>query len=213
MTPYFTDGLVTLYLGDARDVTEWRAADVLVTDPPYGQNYRSSHAPDWSPLARAIVGDEDTSTRDAILDAWGDRPRVVFEGRDAPPLTPRVARLIWHKPGAGMGNLAVPWQPDYEFISVNGRGFTGTRSSSVLTNPLREFRGHQRHPHAKPVGLLEALIVKCPPGVVADPFAGSGSTLLAARNLGRHAIGVEVEERYCELAASRLAQQTIFEGL
>jgi site-specific DNA-methyltransferase (adenine-specific) len=146
-----------------------------------------------------------------VLELWGEKPRIVFEGRKVEAL-PNDARLIWHKPGAGMGDLDMPWQPDYEFISVKGKGFSGHRGSSVLTNPLREFRGSQRHPHSKPVGLMEALISKCPPGIIADPFAGSGSTLIAARNLGRKVIGVELEERYCELIVKRLSQQAfIFE--
>jgi DNA modification methylase len=58
----------------------------------------------------------------------------------------------------------------------------------------------------KPVSLMRALLDACPVGSVADPFMGTGSVLVAAASLGRHAVGVEIEERYCEIAAERLRQ-------
>lgn len=209
MTPYYEDESVKLYHGDCREVAEWLTADVLVTDPPYGQDYRSNRTKSHR-VARSIAGDKDTSVRDAALGLWGDRPRIVFGSPGLPDL-PGV-RLVWHKPGSGMGDLSMPWKPDYEFIYVRGKGFVGNRDTSVLTYPLRVFRGDLLHPHEKPEGLMGALIRKCPPGVIADPFAGSASTLVAAKAEGRPAIGVEVDERHCEKAALRLSQDCLFGG-
>ncbi|AXN50971.1 methyltransferase [Mycobacterium marinum] len=210
--PYYQDDQVTLYLGDSLEITEWLTADVLVTDPPYGIAYKSGRDRP-SGLAASIAGDEDTSLRDGVLIAWNPRPALVFgTWRINRPAATR-ARLIWDTKGAlGMGDLSIPWKPSDQEIYVIGSGFRGHRGSNVIScAPLHSTSTPNRtnarqHPHQKPVSLLERLIDKCPPGVIADPFAGSGSTLIAARNLGRKAIGVEIEERYCEIVAKRLDQ-------
>jgi site-specific DNA-methyltransferase (adenine-specific) len=75
----------------------------------------------------------------------------------------------------------------------------------VLRYPALRGKDKHGHPSPKPVPLLGDLIGTCPPGMIADPFAGVGSTLIAARDLGIPSIGVEIEERYCETAALRLS--------
>jgi DNA modification methylase len=213
--PYYADEFVTLYLGDCLKIREWLAADVLVTDPPYGIAYRGfggrSGRNDHSPHA-PIIGDETTSSRDGALAVWGDRPALVFgTWRADRPAATRVV-LTWDKSASpGMGALDLPWGMTTEEVYVLGSGFHGRRGGSVLTCAPVNSQDRERpdHPTPKPIPLMQALIAKCPPGVVADPFAGSGSTLVAAKALGRRAIGVELEERYCEIAARRLAQDVL----
>ena len=211
MKPFYDHAGITIYHGDALEYTAWLSADVLLTDPPYGIDYRSGMD---SPLglARSIANDSDTSYRDAALDAWGDRPALVFgTWRVQRPAGTRMV-LVWDAMGAlGMGALDLPWKPSHQEVYVLGRGFEGHRGNDVLTcPPVQSMAKNGRcHPHQKPVRLLDALLAKCPPGVVADPFMGSGTTLVAAKQLGRKAIGIEIEERYCEIAALRLAQDCL----
>jgi DNA modification methylase len=138
---------------------------------------------------------------------WGNRPALVF-GRWSVP-RPEKTRflLLWEKGDwPGMGDVCLPWGPSTEEIYVIGSGFSGKRSGQVIRVPFRPGGISARHPTEKPVALLADLIAKCPAGTVIDPFLGSGTTLVAAKQLGRRAIGIEIEERYCEIAAKRLAQ-------
>jgi site-specific DNA-methyltransferase (adenine-specific) len=218
--PYYADDLVTLYLGKCEEVTEWLTADVLVTDPPYGRGWKQGrtkndgrHADDSRP---GIAGDEDTSVRDAALAMWGDRHAVAFGDLALAPPPGTKQTLAYRKAvDSGTKGAMGGFRRDIEAIYLIGPwpGRLGGRSSVItsgtpLTGGKHGITARYGHPHAKPVDVMETLIAACPPGVIADPFAGSGSTLVAARNLGRRAVGVELEERYCELAARRLAQQS-----
>lgn len=209
MTLYYDHGGVTIWHGDARDCAAWLAGDVLVTDPPYGISYDSGR---YGTLARSIEGDDDTSLRDWAVDRWAPRPALVFGTWRRPHPTGTRMTLVWDTKGAlGMGALDLPWKPAHQEIYVLGSGFTGRRTSDVLVYPpVQSTAANGRcHPHEKPVPLMRDLIGKCPPGVVVDPFAGSGSTLRAAKDMGRRAVGVEVDERYCEIAALRLGQEVL----
>ena len=215
--PYYQDDAVTLWHGDCREITAWLEADVLVTDPPYGMALKqgrrvNGQSSGWTSrwTGVAISGDETTSARDEILAAWGDKPALVFGTWKRPAPTGVREVLVWDKVvSTGMGALDIPWRPSWESIYVLGKGFTGSRSHGVLAVPLPTLAPERRdHPTPKPLSLMLALLQKTR-GAVADPFAGSGSTLVAAKQLGRRAIGVEIEERYCEIAARRLSQDVL----
>jgi site-specific DNA-methyltransferase (adenine-specific) len=213
---YYEDEYVQLHHGDCRAIRGWTTADVLVTDPPYGVTWTG--AATYSGGKRrgtgldAIAGDAATDVRDEVLSLWGERPAIVFGSWKAPRPDGVKQRLIWHKAANLPGVTSHPWFPNDEEIYVLGRGFVGKPTPTVYTTHDKRDGAHGEvaklgHPTPKPVGLMERLIEKCPEGVIADPFAGSGATLIAARNLGRKAIGVEVEEKYCELIVRRLSQQ------
>jgi DNA modification methylase len=204
--PYYEQDGIVIYHGDCLPMLATIQAGVMVTDPPYGIGYESN----WpGVLPRSIQGDVDTSVRDRALALWGERPALIFgTWRRQRPVGTRMV-LVWDTKGAlGMGDLSLPWKPSHQEIYVLGAGFHGRRGSDVLVYaPVQSKAANGRlHPHQKPVDLLVELIGKCPDGAALDPFMGSGSTLLAAYRSGRSAIGIEIEECYCEIAANRIEE-------
>lgn len=210
MKPYYQDDYVTLFHGRCEEVPEWQAMDALVTDPPYGVDYQSGSRRET--LAASILNDKDTSVRDYMLSVWGDKPALVFGSWKIQRPEKTKALLIWDTKGAlGMGDLRIPWKPSHQEIYVLGDGpWQGKRGSDVLSiAPVQSMATNGRlHPHQKPVPLMESLVAKTV-GSIADPSSGSGSTLVAAKALGRKSIGVEMDEAYCEITAKRCQQEAL----
>jgi site-specific DNA-methyltransferase (adenine-specific) len=229
VTPYYQDDLVTIYHGDCRDVVpelQDASVDVLLTDPPYGMafggfrgaeaNVRADGARQGIRLVRQMFHETRPKMgKDAhayVFCHWESWPDFYDA---ASPFIPIKSALIWWKNRGGMGDVELEYARDYEVILFGAHGrrpLTGRRDGSVLPNfaPMGNI-AERLHPTEKPVPLLAFLIGKSAPerGTVLDPFMGSGSTLEAAKQLGRKAIGIEIEERYCEIAAQRCSQEVL----
>ena len=127
----------------------------------------------------------------------------------------RRARSCWS--GTRVTPLAratcpLPWGPSHEEIYVIGKGFMGHRDGSVLRVQAYSSGDADRpdHPTPKPPALMVKLLEKCPPEwVICDPFMGSGATLVAAKQLGRRCIGIEISDEYCEMARWRCGQEVL----
>ena len=216
--PYYSDDHVTIYHGDCREILpDLGRVDLVLTDPPYGINYVSNSGV-WKGTTPITNDGARLSLRlyrnvlrvlqaDHVLwftrwDAWPD----VWV--DLGMWFPMRGLLVWDKASSGMGDLK-HWGPSYELIASAGVGqIVGPRDGSVLRYPTVPSHG-RLHPTEKPVEMLSHLIAKLDAGTVLDPFMGSGTTLRAAKDLGRKAIGIELEERYCEIAAKRCAQEVL----
>lgn len=220
--PYYTDDFCTIYHGDSRELLPLLDADVMVTDPPYGFAYASNMKGVHKFKGRQIANDRDTSHRDEVLRAWGDKPAVTFGSWKRPRPEHTRQMLTWNKCNAplGMGDLSMPWGLTTEEIYILGKWSIPDgkkRSGSVLSFQPPVTRSGEKagssarlHPNEKPIPLMRELIGKCPSGVIIDPFMGSGSTLRAAKDLGRKCIGIEIDAKWCDVAVKRLAQDNLF---
>jgi DNA modification methylase len=225
MKPYYEQSGITIYHGDCREILPHLppdSADLIVTDPPYGVEWVSSSK---QLFATKIIGDES-----AVVGMEGltlcvpilRRGRHVYAFGKW-PLTELgmggVCELIWDKmiPARPLSGAWVS-QHDYISFGVNkrsdgsaddGNGVARLKRGSVLKYQRIHGDGVDRHPNEKPVALLRELI-ECSSRfdeIILDPFMGSGSTLEAAQKEGRRAIGIEADERWCEMAAKRLSQE------
>lgn len=214
--PYYDHGGITIYHGDCRDILPALAWDVLISDVPYGIKASSGRNGRYGDCR--IAGDDDTELRDWLLVQNGDRPALIFGSDRAPRPAGTKIRLIWDKgEHVGMGDLALPWKPNTEEIYVLGDGWRGRRRGSVLHHLAVAGTAYGRtwrwHPYEKPESLMVELLQCSPPGTVLDPCMGSGSTLVAAKKLGLRAIGIELDERWCDAAVKRLSQEVLPLGL
>lgn len=220
MTPYFERDGVTIYHGDSAEIgPAVPPPALLLTDPPYGINYRSNHnSSRRGQFARwvrhdnlpGIIGDDKPfEPQPWMLVGLA----AVFGGNYcADRLPPSRCWIVWNKrDGIGPNN-----QADCELVWTNfdkpSRIFDHLWSGLLRAGDENVARGPKLHPHQKPVALLRWIIEYsgvASDGLIVDPYAGSGSTLRAALDLGRRAIGIEIEERNCEIAARRLDQMVL----
>ena len=215
--PYYEDEWATIYHGDCRDVAPALEYDVVVGDPPYGNDWNpdntrfTSAASEWW----SVTDRSAATTRDKIKgnkepfdpSPWIDRPSLLWGANHyASRLPDSGGWLVWDK-RAGLEEVGQKWpMSEAELAWTNVLGHTATFRMRWMGMIRPQSEKVRYHPNQKPVALMEWCIGFMPDGVILDPYVGSGTTLVAAKNLGRHAIGIEAIEAHCEIAAQRLSQ-------
>ncbi len=225
-----------IWHGDSRvlGATITQPIHMILTDPPYGVAHLSGFAQtaDGKRFVREIEGDADVDRalalfsevmaplvaasaeqcemyvfcRWSMIGAWSDAisKLVPFEVKNV---------LIWDKGWPGLGDLEANWAYTWEAIiyAKKGRRPIKNRRSSIISVD-RTLHAQMIHPTQKPVALLETLIEMSTNrgDLIVDPFSGSGSTVVAASNLGRIGLGIELDEFYIARSRQRL-QQGIFD--
>lgn len=202
MKPYYEDGSVTIYHGDCRELLSEVTADFIVSDPPYGIDYVAGSY--WR--RERITGDATTFDPRHLLRSRG---AVLFGANHyAHRLPPSAGWIVWDKRDRVSRSLP---GSDAELAWTNVLSQVRVFVHVWIPHTLRTEQTF--HPTQKPLPLMKWVITEIPAGVICDPYMGSGTTLKAAKDLGRRAIGIEIEERYCEIAAKRCAQEVLELGV
>ena len=216
-TPYYDQDGITIYHGDCREILPTlEPVDLVLTDPPYGIINRPTHGlrsinKGGADIVDFDIGDVATSLMalcSGSFYVWCGTEQVSYwrESFVCGGLSTRLC--IWEKANPSPMNGQHIWLSALESC-VYAKGKGGTFNAFCETPIWRSQPGNEsEHPTEKPRWLMKKLILTSSNNgdTVLDPFMGSGTTLRAAKDLGRKAIGIEIEERYCEIAANRMAQ-------
>jgi site-specific DNA-methyltransferase (adenine-specific) len=196
---------VTLYCGDARDIVPTlQYVGAVVTDPPYGMGFQSNHR---TVQYAKIANDDCTGLLQWTCGIPADHSRYIFCRWDNLTDVPRPKSLItWVKNNWSMGDLQHEHARQTEIVFFYP-GPEHTFPKGRPTDVLEAIRtGNGYHPTEKPVDLMER-IIGFTAGRVLDPFMGSGTTGVAAVKAGRQFVGIEINQKYFEIACKRIADE------
>jgi len=219
MTPYYSHAGISIYHGDCREILPTLPkADLVLADPPYGIDYTPRH-PSASASRAACpalygrsctFGDHEDFDPTFLLNSAVD---LILWGANhyAHKLPAKASWLVWDKrvdpKFYGTNNFSdceLAWCSDGRPARIYRHLWNG------LVRQGEDASVPRLHPAQKPIELIRWCLTRFPESnTIIDPFCGSGTTLRAVKDLGRQAIGIEIEEKYCEIAAKRLSQEVL----
>jgi len=209
LIPYFKNEFCTIYNGDCREILPaLPKVDIVLSDPPYGMSFQSNRrAKKYKKIAN-----DDHLPIDLIRLATNKARRAAYffcRWNNLKQMPPPTSVIVWVKNSWSMGDLKHEHGRQWEACCF----YPQARHEFVKRIPdvIHCARtGNDMHPTEKPVSLLVKILKANVCDTVLDPFMGSGTTLRAAMDLKKKCVGIEIEEKYCELAVKRLAQQNLF---
>lgn len=221
LEPYYERDGVTIYHGDCLEVLpQLPKLGSVITDPPYGINTKSDgdgKLNPWADLCNAALwyrswfaACRDRLTRTGVMWSFLNWRSLVTYQKAACDLSwPIESLLVWHKQAIGPGGPR-GLRPSYELVALWAMPEFSIEDRGLPDVQTFKWSGHkQHHPAEKPLPLMRWLARTARDGILCDPFCGSGTALVAAKQEGLEAIGIEIDERYCEVAAKRLAQRPL----
>ena len=200
--PYYEEAGIVIYHGDCREVLPSLSADLVLTDPPYGirkAEWDEDFPLEWLPLAAQ-------ASRTAMAVMCGINNLLTMP-REIGPFAYRWMLSVHLTNGMTRGLMGFGnWIPVVVYAK-EGESLYRPQQDATEVPVVGEMPAH---PSPKPLRAMTWIVERFEAETILDPFMGSGTTLRAAKDLGRRAIGIEIEEKYCEIAAKRLSQGVLF---